>query len=246
MSGTSMDGIDVAVLRTDGKSIVRTGAFMTYAYTSAFRKKLKAALGKRKAPALEKELTQLHAKAVLHFLKKHKLKADDFDAIGFHGHTLHHEPARGITVQIGDGKLLHKLTGIPVVYDFRSDDVKAGGQGAPLVPVYHQAIASRLKKPAVFLNIGGVANITYVDVGELLLACDTGPGNALIDDWVYRHKKVAFDKGGKIAAKGRVDTAWAKQFLKHSYFKKKLPKSLDRNAFHAFIPHHLNAHDGAA
>lgn len=246
MSGTSMDGIDVAALQTDGRIIVNAGAFASYPYAPAFRKKLKAALGKRKAPALEKELTLLHAHAVKQFLKKYKLQASDFDVIGFHGHTLHHEPAKKITVQIGDGKLLHKLTGIPVVYDFRNADVKAGGQGAPLVPVYHQAIATKLKKPVVFLNIGGVANITYVDTGDVLLACDTGPGNALIDDWVYRHKKGAFDNGGKIAASGNVDAAWVKQFLKHSYFKKKLPKSLDRNAFHLFVPSHLNLADGAA
>ncbi len=241
-----MDGIDVAALQTDGKSIVKTGAFTSTPYNAAFRKKLKGALGKRKAPALEKELTQLHAKAVKQFLKKHKSRVSDFDWMGFHGHTLHHEPSRKITVQIGDGKLLHRLTGIPVVYDFRSLDVKAGGQGAPLVPVYHQAIASLLKKPVVFLNIGGVANITYVGGGDMLLACDTGPGNALIDDWMHKHKKGAFDKGGLIAAKGKVDTAWVKQFLKHPYFKKKLPKSLDRNAFNKHVPQHLNVQDGAA
>lgn len=125
MSGTSMDGIDVATLQTDGKRIVKTGAFASYPYSAALRKKIKAALGQRKAPALEKELTVLHAKAVKQFLKKHKLKASDVDCIGFHGHTLHHEPAKKMTVQIGDGKLLCKLTGIPVVYDFRSAD--AGG-----------------------------------------------------------------------------------------------------------------------
>ena len=245
MSGTSMDGIDVAALRTDGQSVVKTGAFMTYPYGVALRKKIKAALGKRKAPALEKKLTVLHANAVKQFLKKYKLKASDFDCIGFHGHTLHHDPAKKITVQIGDGNLLHKLTGIPVVYDFRSDDVKAGGQGAPLVPIYHQALAAKFKTPVVFLNIGGVANITYIGAGKLL-ACDTGPGNALIDDWVHKHKKGAFDKGGALATKGRADTAHVKKFLRHSYFKKKLPKSLDRNAFHSYVPHHLNVHDGAA
>lgn len=245
MSGTSMDGIDVAILQTDGKRIVKTGAFSTYPYSAALRKKIKAALGKRRAPALEKELTQLHAKAVQRFLKRHGLKAKDVDYIGFHGHTLHHEPAKKITVQIGDGKLLHKLTGIPVVYDFRSEDVKAGGQGAPLVPVYHQALAAKQKLPVVFLNIGGVANITYIDNAKLL-ACDTGPGNALIDDWMQKHKKGSFDKGGKIAAKGKADAAWLKCFVAHPYFKKKMPKSLNRNAFLNCIPMHLNLHDGAA
>lgn len=245
MSGTSMDGIDVALLHTNGKTIVKTGAFASYPYSVAFRKKIKAALGKRRAPALEKELTMLHAKAVKRFLKTHKLRAGDIDYIGFHGHTLHHEPTKKITVQIGDGKLLNKLTGIPVVYDFRSDDVKAGGQGAPLVPVYHQALASKQKHPVVFLNIGGVANITYID-DKKLLACDTGPGNALIDDWMQQHNKGAFDKGGKIAAKGKADTEWLKYFLDHAYFKTKMPKSLDRNAFSKWVPRHLNVQDGAS
>ncbi len=245
MSGTSMDGIDVALLQTDGKKHVKTGAFASYPYSAAFREKLKNALGKYKAPSLEKELTKLHADAVQKFFKQFKLCASDIDCIGFHGHTLHHEPAKKITVQIGDGKLLHKLTGIPVVYDFRSDDVKAGGQGAPLVPVYHQALAAKQKAPVVFLNIGGVANITYISAGKLL-ACDTGPGNALIDDWVQHHKKGAFDNGGKLAAKGKVDAKWVKRFLAHPYFKKNMPKSLDRNAFSKFIPGHLDMQDGAA
>lgn len=240
-----MDGIDVAAITTDGRDIVRTGAFTSYPYTQAFRKKLKKVLGKPKAPLLEKELTHLHARAVNFFLKSNKLSADDFDCIGFHGHTLHHDPAKKITVQIGDGTLLHKLTGIPVVYDFRSDDVKAGGQGAPLVPVYHQAIASGLKKPVMFLNIGGVANMTYI-AASTLLACDTGPGNALIDDWISTHRKGAYDKNGKFAAAGKVDKTWVNRFLKHSYFKKKIPKSLDRNTFTAFVPHHLNVADGAS
>lgn len=240
-----MDGIDVALLQTDGKKHVKTGAFASYPYSAGFRKKLKAALGKRKAPSLEKELTKLHARAVKAFLKQFELRAKDIDCIGFHGHTLHHEPAKKVTVQIGDGRLLHRLTDIPVVYDFRSDDVKAGGQGAPLVPVYHRALSVNQKTPIVFLNIGGVANITYIGAGQLL-ACDTGPGNALIDDWVQRHKKGLYDNGGKLAAKGRVDAKWVKRFLAHPYFEMNVPKSLDRNAFSKFIPNHLNAQDGAA
>ncbi len=239
-----MDGIDVGFLETDGQKAVKPGAFETYPYTKAFRAKLRAALGKTKAPALEKELTELHAKAVKAFIKKHKLK--DIDALGFHGHTIFHAPAKKQTVQIGDGKLLAKLTGIPVVYDFRTDDVKAGGQGAPLVPVYHQALAAKWVKPAVFVNIGGVANITFIGKKNELSACDTGPGNAMMDDWAFQHIKKPYDKGGKLAAQGVVDSAWIRKFLAHPYFKKKAPKSLDRDAFKAFTPTHLNAADGAA
>lgn len=241
-----MDGVDVALIETDGKAFVQVKGFASYPYSKAFVVRLRKALGKHKAPALEKELTDLHAKAVKAFLKKKKIKAESVDVIGFHGHTLLHAPHKKITVQIGDGKRLAKLTGIPVVWDFRTEDVKAGGQGAPLVPVYHQALAARLKKPVVFLNIGGVANITYVGMKGELLACDTGPGNALIDDWALKHIKKPYDKNGWLASLGLPDKAWVARFLKHPYFKMKLPKSLDRDAFKAFVPNHRVAPDGAA
>lgn len=241
-----MDGIDVAEIITDGRHIVQMGHFRTYPYHPELRKKIRRALGKTRAPALEKELTHLHAKAVGQFLKSAKRRAADYDCIGFHGHTLHHDPVKRVTVQIGDGKLLHRLTGIPVVYDFRSDDVRAGGQGAPLVPVYHQALAARWKKPVVFLNIGGVANMTFIGTNEELLACDCGPGNALIDDWAQRHIGKPFDKDGRLAALGMPDKAWVKNFLRHPFFKKKPPKSLDRDAFKAFVPKHCVPPDGAA
>ncbi|MBI3420312.1 MAG: anhydro-N-acetylmuramic acid kinase, partial [Proteobacteria bacterium] len=154
MSGTSMDGIDVACLETDGRFAVRRKGFATTPYPVAFRKKLRAALGKKSAPGVEKTLTLLHARAVKAALKKFRLRAGDIHALGFHGHTLVHAPHKHLTVQIGDGKLLAKLTGIPVVWDFRRDDVRAGGQGAPLVPVYHRALARKWPKPCAFINIG--------------------------------------------------------------------------------------------
>lgn len=246
MSGTSMDGIDVAHLETDGRGKVKAKGFLSVPYTAAFRKKLRGMLGKSKAPAVEKELTALHARAVKLFLKKYKLSAGDVNIIGFHGHTLLHAPHKKITVQIGDGAALAKSVGIPVVYDFRSEDVKAGGQGAPLVPVYHQALSAKLKKPVVFLNIGGVANITFIDAKGNLLAFDTGPGGALLDDWVFKHTGRAYDKNGALASKGEADIPHVKAFLKHPYFKKAAPKSLDRDVFRSFLPHHLNAADGAA
>jgi anhydro-N-acetylmuramic acid kinase len=246
MSGTSMDGIDVALIETDGqKQLIRRG-FATYSYPEDFRKKLRAALGKKTAPAVEKELTKLHAFAVKDFLKKKKLRPKDIHAAGFHGHTLLHKPSSKITVQIGDGKSLAKLTGIPAVWDFRSDDVKAGGQGAPLVPVYHRALAASFPKPCAFVNIGGVSNITYLGERNELLAYDTGPGNALLDDWVLKHTGKPFDTGGKLAGKGKADKRFLKKFLKHPFFAKKPPKSLDRDDFARFVPKHLNPADGAA
>ncbi|HVY12561.1 MAG TPA: anhydro-N-acetylmuramic acid kinase [Alphaproteobacteria bacterium] len=235
MSGTSMDGIDVALLETDGKTFVKRGRFASYAYSAAFRKKLRASLGKKRAPQVERELTQLHARAVKTFLKTFKIK--NVDALGFHGHTILHAPGKRITVQIGDGKLLAKLTGLPVLWDFRTEDVKAGGQGAPLVPVYHQALAATWKQPCAFVNIGGVANITYID-GKNLIAFDTGPGNALMDDYMMRWEKKPFDRNGTIASLGRARQKDVEAFLRHPFFKKKPPKSLDRDAFTRFMPQH--------
>lgn len=248
MSGTSLDGIDVALLETDGGTRLKRGPFLSVPYSKAFRARLRAVLGKKKPPkAVVMELTRLHAKAVKAFLRKYRLKADDIHALGFHGHTLFHAPEKGITVQAGDGALLAKLTGIPVVWDFRTEDVKAGGQGAPLVPVYHQALAARWQKPCAFVNIGGVANITFVGACEKdLLAFDTGPGNALIDDWTLRHTGKPYDKNGKLAARGKVDIAWVERFLRQPYFRKCPPKSLDRDVFAPFVPDHLKAADGAA
>jgi anhydro-N-acetylmuramic acid kinase len=246
MSGTSMDGIDLALVETDGKKKVRCKAFKTVAYAPAFRRKLRAALGKAGAPEVEKKLTLLHATAVLNFLKEKKVKASSINALGFHGHTLLHEPKKRRTVQIGDGVLLSRLTGIPVIYDFRSEDVKAGGQGAPLVPLYHAALAATWKKPLVFLNIGGVANVTCMDAKGGLLAFDTGPGNALLDDWMLRQTGKPYDRNGALAAKGKIDEEWVTRFLAHPYFKAKPPKSLDRDTFLKFVPQHLNAADGAA
>jgi anhydro-N-acetylmuramic acid kinase len=242
MSGTSMDGIDAASIATDGRGRVTRGGFMSFPYSAGFRKKLRAALGKKAAPAVEKELTLLHAGAVKAFLKKYKVRPH---AIGFHGHTLFHAPSKKITVQIGDGRLLAKLTGIPAVWDFRSEDVKAGGQGAPLVPVYHQALASRWPQPCAFINIGGVSNITYIDK-KRLIAFDTGPGNALIDDYMLRHTGKPFDRDGALAAKGRVDKKALAAFLKHVFFARKPPKSLDRDQFAHFMPRGLSKADGAA
>ncbi len=175
MSGTSLDGIDAAIITTDGLTITEFGKFITIPYEEEFRERLRVALleGRQiKAPgqisdkALEHDLTVLHAEAI----KKLDVKAD---IIGFHGQTIIHRPNDGWTWQMGDGKLLAELTGIDVVNDFRSADIRAGGQGAPLVPIFHRAITENLPKPIALVNIGGVANITWVsENGEVLYFCD--------------------------------------------------------------------------
>jgi anhydro-N-acetylmuramic acid kinase len=194
---------------------------------------------------LVKELTKRHADAVTSLLEKTGYTAQDIDYIGFHGHTIEHAPFERRTVQIGDAGLLARLTGIDVVYDFRSNDVLAGGQGAPLVPLYHQALARNWQKPVVFVNIGGVANVTYSD-DDVLLAFDTGTGNALLNDWMQQKTGQAFDNKGETARRGQVNTEIPRSLLQHPFFMSKPPKSLDRNAFSLEGVKNLSLEDGAA
>ena len=234
MSGTSMDGIDAGILRTDGEAKAAPVAAITLPYEESFRGRLRAAVQAGTAEAgLERELTHLHARAVDTLLRQDGFKAGAVELIGFHGHTIFHAPAQRRTHQIGDGALLARLTGIAVVNDFRSADVSAGGEGAPLVPVFHRAIAAEIDKPVAMLNIGGVANVTWIGQDGALLAFDTGPGNALIDDWVLHQAGRAFDEGGALAQSGRADARAVASFIEQPYFKRPPPKSLDRNAFAA-------------
>jgi anhydro-N-acetylmuramic acid kinase len=247
MSGTSGDGIDAALLKTDGERIVETGPGIGNAYDPAFRARLKSAYGQWDPPAgLERELTERHAAVVLRLVAQAGMRPGDVGVVGFHGQTILHEPERHRTRQIGDGALLAELTGIPVVNDFRSADMAAGGEGAPLAPVYHRALAAGLEKPVAVLNIGGVSNVTWIGDGDALIAFDTGPGNALIDDWAMRHTGEPVDRDGALAKSGKVDQAAVARFLENPYFKRPAPKSLDRDAFKAFSLGAMNAPDGAA
>ncbi|MDZ5649036.1 anhydro-N-acetylmuramic acid kinase [Nitrospirillum sp. BR 11828] len=250
MSGTSLDGIDAALVRTDGRDRVEPGAHLTLPYEDGFRDRLRAVLGQVDGPqvrAVEDELTRLHAHAVSVLLEQAGLAPTQVDLIGFHGHTIHHAPHQGVTRQIGDGALLAALTGMPVINDFRGADVAAGGQGAPLVPLFHRALAADLPRPVALLNIGGVANVTWLGAGEdAVLGFDTGPGNALIDDWVRAKAGLAYDDGGALAARGRVDTVALAALMAHPYFAAPAPKSLDRDAFDPAPVAHLSAADGAA
>ena len=249
MSGTSLDGIDVAALTTDGERQVAAGPALTLPYPADFRERLRAILGceERHAAvaAVETELIRLHAEAVAEFRVRHP--GIEFDLIGFHGHTILHRPQQRRTWQLGDGALLARLTGTDVVGDFRSADVAAGGQGAPLAPLYHAALAAALAKPLAVLNIGGVANVTWIgDDASNIVAFDTGPGNALIDDWVRRHTGQAADFGGSLAMAGTVSGKHVARFLEHPYFRRLPPKSLDRDDFRDAVPLGLSPADGAA
>lgn len=258
MSGTSLDGIDLALLETDGERKVRRLSARTMAYSDAFREDLRRGLtaattikSRDERPgdlaALEQALTRLHADAAIRFMGDLALQPSAIDVIGFHGQTVLHRPDDGLTVQLGDGALLARLTGIDVAYDLRAADVAAGGQGAPLAPAYHRALAAKLPElPAAFLNIGGVANITYIATDGTLTAFDTGPGNALIDDWVLRHTGQPHDLDGQLARSGTVDEDALRALLAHHYFGAPVPKSLDRNAFSPTPVARLSAADGAA
>src|SRR5262245_51727383 len=186
MSGTSMDGIDVALIETDGEDTLARGPSGTHAYSEAFRANLRDALAEAATLSRREErpgqlalaeqyLTDLHVEAVGHFLEDHRIDPAEIDVIGFHGQTVLHAPERRLTVQIGDGVRLARQTGIDVVYDMRAADVASGGEGAPLAPVYHRALTARLpERPIAVLNIGGVANVTWIGSNGELLAFDTG------------------------------------------------------------------------
>lgn len=263
MSGTSMDGIDLALIETDGERQVARGAHATQAYPPEFRERLRTAIEDARTLTdrtarpgcladVERELTERHAQAVTAFLGAHAIDTAEVHVIGFHGQTVLHRAASArspapMTVQIGDGHLLASLTGIDVVYDLRAADVAAGGQGAPLAPVYHRALAARLpQRPVAFLNVGGVANVTWIGEDCRLIAFDTGPGNALMDDWALRHTGQACDVNGALARSGRADEEVLRQYLRHPYFDRPVPKSLDRNDFSLAPVERLSPADGAA
>src|ERR1700686_1518172 len=244
MSGTSLDGVDIALIETDGRRVKSFGPSGYRPYTDHERGLLRQALSEavdlpqRDArPGILREaehaVTIAHAEAVAAFTAQNHLSREDVDIVGFHGQTVLHRPAQKMTVQIGDAAALAKAIHIPVMHDFRAADVEAGGQGAPFVPVYHRALAQTLQRegPIAVVNIGGVSNITYIDGADTLIACDTGPGNALLDDFMFRTMGQRFDCEGRMAAQGAVDVAWVMQALAHPFFALPPPKSLDRNDF---------------
>src|SRR5579863_7190681 len=258
MSGTSLDGVDVALIETDGKKVKAFGPSGYRPYTDFERRLLLQALteavhleAREARPGIlleaERIVTTAHAEAVASFKAQNRIASEDIDIVGFHGQTVLHRPAEKMTVQIGDACALARAIHIPVMHDFRAADVAAGGQGAPLVPVYHRALAQSLERegPIVVLNIGGVANVTYID-GDTLIACDTGPGNALLDDFVSRSIGQRFDTDGRLAAQGTVDESWIAQGLSLPFFSLPPPKSLDRNDFAKLVLRDSSPANGAA
>jgi anhydro-N-acetylmuramic acid kinase len=254
MSGTSADGIDAALIHTDGEVINDFGPTLFKPYPEPLKNQILEAYGRPPGPeatSLEQAITHLHAEVVRELLNKTNLKAG---IIGFHGQTVFHKPPRkhgeiGETHVLSDGPLLASLTSIPVVDQFRINDVTHGGQGAPFVPIFHQALAKDLPKPLAILNIGGVANVTWIGQRhEDLLAFDTGPGNGLMDDWVRKNTGLPWDVNGEIAAQGHVQHDLVTKWISHPYFSAKPPKALDRETFKACLEdiQSLRFEDGAA
>lgn len=264
MTGTVLDGqIDIAFIRTDGDSIAEFGPATMVSYPDDVRSVITEAVKHAQdwnfngdEPPIfaeaERALSRAQARAVIDTALAHDFPLQEIAAIGFHGQTVLHRPPykarRGETRQLGDGALMAEMIGRPVVFDFRSDDVAAGGHGAPLCPCYHAALLKRAgaNETVAVLNLGGVANITWQGKDGRLIGFDTGPANAPIDDWVRMHNAGSMDDGGHIAASGNVDKDRLTILVRKSHFSASPPKSLDRNDFMASMADGLSLEDGAA
>ncbi len=235
MSGTSLDGVDAAMILTDGDQIFEFGDADYRAYSDAERHVLKDALGKWPEDDTQAALDVIqtaHTEVLAGF--------DGAQIVGFHGQTLAHDPRGRGTHQIGDGAALAEALGVTTVWDFRSTDVELGGEGAPLAPYFHFACAKWIKAtaPVAFLNLGGVGNLTWVDPSlpkpdaeGACLAFDTGPANAPINDLMMERRGLPYDKNGALASKGKVVDGALELFLEEPYFRRMPPKSLDRDDF---------------
>ena len=261
MSGTSCDGIDASIIKSNGEDALNLlgDYFLSYGKKTRFRiRKLKSKIdkasdletNKNEINDLEKEITFLHFKAINTLLEKLKINKSEIDLIGLHGHTIFHSFHDKKTKQLGDGKALSELMGLSVVYDFRENDLKSGGQGAPLVPIFHKLLQKKIKLevPVVFVNIGGISNLTYLGKADEIISFDSGPGNFLIDKLLQlkSNDKIQFDKNGEIALQGRVDRNILDSYLGDPYYDFPPPKSLDVNNFNLRSARGLRVEDSIA
>lgn len=250
MSGTSADGVDAALIRTDGQSQIDFLGAITVPYTATLRTDLLqiAQTDVPLADVLRRQaaLTLAHETAIRQLLDTLALPPADVDVIGFHGHTIRHLPDEQLTWQLGDPQLLAERLQIAVVSDFRRRDMAAGGQGAPLVPLFHQQLCRSLPKPFVILNLGGVGNLTWLGDAEAIVASDTGPGCGLLDAWAEQHFGVAMDTDGRLSQQGTVNAAAVAAVLQQPFFQRPLPKSADRFDFDCSPLKSLSPHDGLA
>jgi anhydro-N-acetylmuramic acid kinase len=250
MSGTSCDGVDVAILDTDGKSKITVLGGLTLPYEDDLRLRLLDA-SQHDVPVtevlrLEQEISNHHVIALKQLLEEHPKVRSKVAILGFHGHTVRHIPQEGLTMQIGNPWILAKEFGIPVVTDFRRCDMAAGGQGAPLVAMFHQALFADEVHPTLVLNLGGVANVTWLGKKDEIIAGDTGPGCGLIDEWVQTMADLPHDQDGRLALAGQVDNEILEAALSTPFFSQPLPKSADRYDFDHVDVSGLSIEDGAA
>jgi len=253
ISGTSMDGIDVALIRSDGRARVEAGPGATFPYPSDLSRALRDVVAdpeRARGPleAIERAVTDAHVAAIAAFMERFGVDRRRVALVGLHGQTVLHWPRERFTRQLCDGARAAAALAIDVVSDFRSADVAAGGEGAPLAPLYHAAMCAALDKPVMVLNWGGVGNVTYLGASGEIVAFDTGPANALIDDFVARRLGASRDEDGRLAAAGRADEEIVAALMRDPYFDRAPPKSLDRNHFHAAARavERLSDVDGAA
>lgn len=253
MSGTALTGVDVALVETDGLDIYDISFNETIPYDEGLKDKLSSIIGlnpdnEKDLPAIKEvdiELTKFHADIVNEYIKDREVAVD---VIGFHGHTILQDPEQRISYQSGDGSLMHELTKIPVVNKFHRADIFAGGQGAPIYPVYHEALCAKIEKPVAVLNMGGKSSITLLGRNGEMMAFDIGPGNAAINSWTLRKGGQEMDFNGKLAATGIVNEKIVASLMRHKYFAKYPPKSLDVSIFNEKLEHlsGSNLEDGAA
>jgi len=253
ISGTSMDAIDVSLVTSDGHDAVSFGAGAAYPYRDATRRALQAVIADAERAAaeplveLEAAVTADHLAAIRSYVADRQLDWAGIDLVGLHGQTIYHRPERRFTRQLIDGQAVADVLGIPAVDRFRHADVAAGGEGAPFAPLYHRALAQRLEQPVMVLNLGGVGNVSYID-GETVVAFDTGPASAILDDFMLRRLGRPYDADGALAASGKVHEDLVIGFMANPFFDRPAPKSLDRNDFHrrARVVEGLPDADGAA
>lgn len=250
MSGTSGDGVDAAILDTDGENEIQLLGGLTLPYSDDLRWRVLEA-SQHDVPIiellrLEKELSRHHAEALLELLKRPVPGDRPVEVIGFHGHTIRHVPTEGLTLQIGNPWMLHEATGVPVITDFRRHDMVLGGHGAPLAAMFHQAIFANDAKPTMVLNLGGVANVTWLGDGQAIIAGDCGPGCGLLDEWAQEMANLPHDRDGHLAASGNVNWPIVEAALDTEFFRSPLPKSADRYDFDHVDVSGLSVEDGAA
>jgi len=261
MSGTSCDGIDVSIIESDGEDVLNSigDHFFPYDEKTRFRirtlkenidKVLDLENNKNEIIHLEKEITFLHSRAINLLLEKFRISKSEITLAGFHGHTIFHSFHDKKSKQLGDGKALSDLSGLNIIYNFRENDLKNGGQGAPLVPIFHKLLQKKLqlKMPVVFVNIGGISNLTYLNKDDEMISFDSGPGNFLIDKLLQQksNNEMQFDKNGEVAFKGIVDKNILDRYLNDSYYISLPPKSLDVNNFNLSFLKDLNLEDSIA